>query len=96
MRITLFRALRELLINVARHAGTQEARVGLRAEGDILALNVEDRGLGFDGDRVRAGFGLLSIRERVEALGGRLEIDTQVGRGTRARLVVPIGSKAPR
>jgi PAS domain S-box-containing protein len=90
VRITLFRALRELLINVARHAGTHEARVTLVQEGDCLTTIVEDGGLGFDRGQVGAGFGLVSIRERVEALGGRFEIDSEVGRGTRACMVVPL------
>jgi len=91
IRESLFRSLRELLINVARHAQTDKASVRLAREGDELNITVEDEGAGFDVSRSRSvGFGLMSVRERVEALGGRLEIHSEVGRGTRAHLVVPI------
>ena len=94
IRVTLFRALRELLINVARHANTHEARVALRRDGGSLMVTVQDHGLGFDRAQIRAGFGLLNIRERIEALGGRFELDTEVGRGTRAVMVVPAADAA--
>lgn len=91
VREALFRSLRELLINVARHAGTEEAHVSLAREGDALTIAVEDGGVGFEfGRGGSAGFGLVSMRERMQALGGRLEVDSKVGAGTRARLVLPI------
>jgi PAS domain S-box-containing protein len=89
-REAVFRSLRELLINVARHAETDEADVSLASEGNTLILTVADGGIGFDvGRGGTAGFGLVSTRERLSALGGRLEIESELGRGTRARLVVP-------
>jgi PAS domain S-box-containing protein len=95
MREALFRSLRELLINVARHAGTDEAQVSLKRRGDTLDILVEDSGAGFDGGIDNAGgFGLASVRERLEALGGRLEIRSEPGRGTRARMVVPLPRNA--
>jgi PAS domain S-box-containing protein len=91
MREALFRSLRELLINVARHARTDKANVELVRDGDTLHITVEDGGVGFDlGRNGAAGFGLTSVRERLEAHGGRLEIHSEPGRGTRARLVVPV------
>lgn len=94
-RVTLFRALRELLINVARHAGTDVARVAFARAGDTLVVSVEDDGVGFDPQRVKDdGFGLLSLRERLEALGGRLEFDATKQPGTRARLLLPLGTGA--
>lgn len=93
-RESLFRSLRELLINVARHAQTHEVEVSLVPAGGLLTVTVEDGGIGFDVDqRGTAGFGLVGTRERIEALGGRLEIDSAPGRGTRARLVVPLPSE---
>lgn len=91
LREALFRSLRELLINVARHARTDKAEVCLAEEDGVVSVLVEDEGIGFEvGRGGNPGFGLVSLRERLEALGGRLEIDSQVGRGTRARLVVPV------
>jgi PAS domain S-box-containing protein len=89
-RVTVFRSLRELLINVARHAHTHAVSVKLAREGDRLGAWVEDRGVGFDPSSRTPGFGLASVRERVEALGGQLEIESAVGSGTRAHFVLAL------
>jgi PAS domain S-box-containing protein len=86
---SLFRSLRELLVNVARHAQTEQARVTLSREDATLTVGVEDEGVGFD-PRGPGGFGLVSVRERVEGLGGRLEVESGPHRGTRVRMVVPL------
>jgi signal transduction histidine kinase len=88
-REALFRSVRELLINVARHARTDKASVSLIREDDAVAITVGDEGIGFDRG-LSGGFGLLSVRERVEGLGGRLEIESEPHRGTRVRMVVPL------
>jgi signal transduction histidine kinase len=94
MRLVVFRCLRELLINVARHAGTGSARVTLRRSGEQLRLVVSDQGVGFDPGAVPGGgFGVASIRERLEYLGGKLSIESQPGRGTRATIVAPLVRK---
>jgi PAS domain S-box-containing protein len=90
--VTVFRSLRELLINAARHARTNAASVRLVRDGNRLGAAVEDRGIGFDFASHAAGFGLASVRERVEALGGRFEIDSEVGGGTRANIVVALAN----
>ncbi len=89
-RVTLYRAVRELLINVARHAGTSAARVRLQREGGVLTVSVEDRGIGFDPSAERAGFGLVSIRERLRHLGGSMELSAVPGEGTAVTLQAPI------
>jgi PAS domain S-box-containing protein len=93
-REALFRSLRELLINVARHARTDKASVSLIREDAALTVTVEDAGIGFDRGQ-SGGFGLVSVRERVEGLGGRLEIESERHRGTRVRMVVPLSPAAP-
>lgn len=82
-RVTLFRALRELLINVARHAGCREARVRIARDEAGAEVEVEDGGVGFDPASVSGGFGLRSLRDRVEHMGGSVKIDAAPGRGTR-------------
>jgi PAS domain S-box-containing protein len=87
----LFRAAQEMLFNVVKHAGVNEAEILARRVGTCVCLCVSDRGRGFDpqGIAKTAGFGLLSIRERVELLGGRMKIKSTEGRGSVFRIVVP-------
>jgi signal transduction histidine kinase len=96
LRILLFEATRELLFNVVKHARTGSARVTLSAAPDgKLQIVVSDDGAGFNPeepklDRAMAtGFGLFSIRERLELLGGRMEVDTTLGRGTHVAILAP-------
>jgi PAS domain S-box-containing protein len=95
LTVFLFRAARELLSNAVRHANVRGAVLRLRRRGRYVALRVSDQGRGFDPRKLKetSGFGLLSIRERVELLGGRVKIASVRGRGTRVRIVVPDGSE---
>ncbi len=92
----LFRAAQEMLFNVVKHAGVNEAALRVRHRGRCVCLRVSDRGRGFDPQEIRktAGFGLLSIRERVELLGGRMKIQSVPGRGSVFRIVVPDGEQS--
>jgi PAS domain S-box-containing protein len=97
-RVALFRTLRELLINVARHAGTQHAYVRIWREGDRVRLQVRDHGSGFDPSGASEGFGLLSARERLCNLGGSLEIRSVPEEGACITAEVPVagsGRQAP-
>ncbi len=91
----LFQSVRELLMNVVKHARTERAQISLRLRENILFLEVTDYGVGCDTTtlfnaqtaRPRSEkFGLFSIRERMEALGGRFEIESSPGQGTRVCL----------
>ncbi|MDC0668381.1 PAS domain-containing sensor histidine kinase [Nannocystis radixulma] len=93
----LFRCVRELLLNVVKHAGASAVRIEVGDEEDEqMVLRVIDDGRGFDLERVSAermtgrSFGLLSVQERIVAHGGRVRIDSGVGRGTCVELCVPI------
>jgi PAS domain S-box-containing protein len=88
-RVTLFRALRELLVNVAKHAQVGEAQVRIWREGDLARVAVEDAGAGFDPEAGHNGFGLLALRDRVGQMGGSVEIASAVGKGTRIVISVP-------
>jgi signal transduction histidine kinase len=94
-RVSLFRSLRELLINVAKHARTSEAHVRLWGEERLIMMSVEDQGAGFDHEAIPPGFGLFSIRERLNHLDGRIEIDSVPGEGTRIVVVAPMTLGAP-
>lgn len=98
--VLLFQSVRELLINVAKHAGTGHATVTLRVEGDSrLHIEVQDAGCGFDVTTVEAKssgehFGLLSVRERMEAMGGSFQVKSAPGQGTTTILSLPL-SRGP-
>ena len=94
-RVTLFRSLRETLINVAKHAGTKRATVAVRGGPEGVTVAVEDHGFGFDPQAPMEGFGLGSVLERIESLGGRVVIDSAPGRGTRISIHVPAGEGRP-
>lgn len=89
----LFRCVRELLINVARHAAVGIARVELVETVAALEIVVEDHGRGCEPDALvsaDARFGLSSIRERMHYMDGSLSVDSAPGRGMRARLRLPL------
>jgi DNA-binding NarL/FixJ family response regulator/anti-sigma regulatory factor (Ser/Thr protein kinase) len=96
MNVLLFESIREILFNVVKHAAVDEAHVDVRYADNRLRITVLDQGLGFDPDSVRSsgtssrGFGLFSIRERLDLLGGELEIDSAPGKGTRVMLNAPV------
>jgi signal transduction histidine kinase len=92
MKDALFRTAQEALNNVLRHSGTKEASILVRFEAEESSLSVKDEGIGFDAAGARGGksFGLLTMRERVEALGGRLIIESAPGKGTLIRASVPL------
>jgi PAS domain S-box-containing protein len=92
-RVTLFRALRELLVNVAKHAKVGEAQVRIWRDGDVARVSVEDSGVGFDPEATHGGFGILALRERVLQMGGSVEIESAVGKGTRIMVSVPDASR---
>jgi len=89
----LFRAAQEMMFNVIKHAQVHEAAIRVRRLGRYLCMSVLDRGCGFDPRQLKetSGFGLLSIRERVKLLGGRMMIKSIKGRGSRFHIIVPDG-----
>jgi signal transduction histidine kinase len=87
----LYRVLQESLSNVVRHANATEVRIALRRKGDQLTFQVQDNGVGMRGGPGASGFGLLGIRDRVAAIGGRLVIDSAPGAGTSLSLSIPLG-----
>lgn len=99
LRLFAYEAVRELLMNVVKHAGVRTAAMRIAWWGrDTLAIAVSDKGKGFAGEPQRhpRSFGLFSIRERINAFGGRLEMTSQPGKGTRALLLLPALRQPPR
>jgi PAS domain S-box-containing protein len=95
LRTMLFDATRELLFNVRKHSGTTRAELQMFKQEGRLEIVISDRGTGLppgltsDLDRA-TGFGLFAIRERLEALGGSLQVQGRAGGGTEVRLVLPL------
>jgi two-component system CheB/CheR fusion protein len=86
----LYRVVRELLFNVVKHAEVDQARLSLANERDRLRVVVEDTGKGFVPEQqMEAGLGLARVRERIQALGGSVEITSQPSEGTRVVLDLP-------
>ncbi|HMS82775.1 MAG TPA: response regulator [Nitrospira sp.] len=92
--VLLFQSVRELLFNVLKHAGTGEATVALdRPNDQTVRITVADHGLGFDiqtSAETSKGFGLFSIRERIEVLAGTFSVQSSPDTGTQVELTVPL------
>jgi len=88
--------VQEALTNVARHAAVTEATVRLWTSGDRLYVQIQDAGIGFEPETVRAGetsSGLAGMRERAALLGGVLSIDSAPGAGARLTAEFRLGDQ---
>ncbi len=100
LTILLYHSTRELLLNVVKHAQTSTATLRVTREDAQLRIEVADSGVGFDPalvqtDTAGTGFGLFSIRQRLALLGGRMEMASMPGQGSRFTLWAPL-DRAPR
>ena len=81
--VLLFQSVRELLMNILKHADTMEASIAMTMAGGMLRITVSDHGAGYDvaaaETSLERGFGLFSIRERMKALGGGFELQSKLG-----------------
>jgi two-component system sensor histidine kinase UhpB len=92
VNLTVYRLVSEGLTNIARHADASQTVIDLaRDDGDALRLSIRDNGHGNVSDAVPGGgFGLIGMRERVQALGGSFSIIGKPGNGTEVRAVIPL------
>ncbi len=97
IRVLLFQAVRELLVNVVKHARAKKAKVFTCRIQKNIQITVEDNGVGFDAEAISAvkdpakgGFGLFNIRERLDQIGGSVIINARAGKGTRITLTAPV------
>lgn len=89
--LIVFRAVRELLLNVATHSGVREAKVRIVQVDETLRVTVEDAGRGFDVlDAELRGYGLFGIGEQLKALGGTIAVESSAAKGTLVTLTAPI------
>jgi two-component system, NarL family, sensor kinase len=89
--VAAYRIAQEALRNVVKHAGVKQAELVLDAAGGTLTLRVSDAGKGFDAGRLETdgGLGLIAMRQRAEAVGGRLTVAARPGGGTEVTAVFP-------
>ncbi len=90
--IALFRVVQEGLSNIIRHAQAKTVKLRLSGDERGCTVTLADDGRGFDADnpQFRWSHGLMGMRQRAEAFGGRLEIESRVGVGTTVRVEVPV------
>ncbi|WP_372638354.1 PAS domain S-box protein [Fodinibius sp.] len=100
VRITVLQSIRELLFNVVKHTSEKEAVILLRRSRDQLRVTVKDEGEGFDPDKTEwtpdknGNFGLFNVQERIDLLGGEVNIEAKRGEGTKVTLSIPLSGKA--
>lgn len=93
LRILIFQMVRELLFNVVKHAGVDQARLKYFTEGELIKIQVIDHGAGFNPETLskqekKGTFGLYSIQERLNLFGGTLEVNSSSGQGTIATIAI--------
>lgn len=89
LQVTIYRIVQECTTNCVRHAKAKHVKVELRLDQENLKVTVTDDGIGLKADVIR-GFGLIGMRERVSALGGRIAFDTEEGHGLQVRVLIPL------
>jgi two-component system sensor histidine kinase DegS len=96
VEITIFRIIQELLHNVWKHAHATHVQTNLALQGDRVGVTVEDDGSGFDVNEAmvaakeRKTLGIVTVQRRLEMLGGNIQFESSLGRGTKVRLEIPI------
>ena len=96
MQVLLFKAVRELMINISKHAQAKTVDIFIRRAGDVIEVSVRDDGAGFDPDQIklagsnRLKFGLFGIMERLNLLNGKVIISSSPDCGTNITLTAPL------
>jgi signal transduction histidine kinase len=99
VEVSAFRVVQESLTNVARYAGVKELQVKISADANMLNIEVSDQGQGFDTQILQdsnRSFGITGMRERTELAGGRFELASSPGEGTRITAIFPTREKLER
>jgi signal transduction histidine kinase len=90
---TVFRCVQEALTNAVRHAGAENVFLTIETKDDTVAVTVRDDGRG--AAKLSVGHGLSGLRERIEGMGGKIEVDAQAGVGLTLRALLPARAGAP-
>lgn len=101
IQIVLFKSIRELLINVLKHAETRFVKISIIEEAQKIRIDIEDQGIGFDsseiekGFSIKRGFGLFNIGERLAQFGGDFKVISSPNKGTKVTLLAPLKINKP-
>ncbi len=97
VRAVLYRSVRELLFNIVKHADAHHVTIMITLDGKSLGISITDDGSGFSPLEIKArdksckrGYGLFSIQERVNYMQGIMEIESDIGQGTRISISIPV------
>jgi two-component system, NarL family, sensor histidine kinase DegS len=99
MEVAIFRLVQECVTNVLKHAKATSITLEITFQKQMVKITLQDNGIGFNVElteaRASAGnhFGLMGMRERVELLEGRMDIESTIGEGTRISMLIPISSE---
>ncbi|RQW85223.1 MAG: PAS domain S-box protein [Geobacter sp.] len=90
--LTLFQIIRELLINITKHAAAKNSSILIAKEKDKIIITIVDDGIGFDISNIGTndGFGLFNIQQRIKYLGGQIFFDSTIGKGTKITISAPL------
>ena len=91
---TVYRLVQEALTNVVKHARAERVDLQVSMNEDAVTVTVRDDGIGFDPATTSEGFGLVGMRERLELIGGRVDISSAPGQGTEVRAELPVPSQS--
>jgi len=91
----VFRIVQEVLTNIGKHAGASRVKIRIHVSSGMLRVAIADDGVGFDPSRARkmeerGGWGLMTMVERAEAINGRFSLESEIGKGTRVTVEVPL------
>lgn len=87
--VVIYRSIQEAISNALKYSGENEATITLEFGQKELRVTIADEGKGFIYDPYHLGFGLLNLRERAQSVGGKMEVDTGIEKGTRITMIVP-------
>ena len=94
IRRNLYLIFKEILNNIAKHSLADSIEINITNKANEFIINVSDNGVGFESDKIKYGYGIRNIRNRMNEMGGSFEIESKPGRGTRIEISLKYEGKA--
>ena len=89
-KIHIYRLVQEALHNIYKHAKAENIKISFKLKNNVICLEIEDDGSGFDVNKAKSGIGLKNMNSRISEIHGLLEINSELNKGTTVRIEVPI------